>query len=122
MTISGRVWRKRVGDFTKRMTEWPEPFFRATGENLIPGTLNIEIEKDLPVNEHFRIPDMLDLEQDLLFEVCRIGEIWAYRIRPRNRRTGEGGHSDRIIEITSSQKIPHNGEGTPIDISFFRDP
>jgi hypothetical protein len=120
ITIAGRVWRKGTGDFTKRMTGSPEAFFRATGEKLIPGTLNVEVEKPLLPKEHFRIPDMLDVEQDLLFEICRVGEIWAYRIRPWNRKTGAGGHGDHIIEITSAQRIPNLREGSPLEISFFR--
>jgi CTP-dependent riboflavin kinase len=120
ITISGRVWRKGSGDFTKRMTRFPEEFRHATGENLFIGTLNVEIEKPLPVEEHFRMPDLLDTEQDLLFEICRVGEIWAYRIRPYNRKTGAGGHGDHIIEITSAREIPNAREGAPIEISFFR--
>jgi len=103
------------------MTDFPEVFLRATGEKLLPGTLNVEIEKPLAVKEHFRMPDVMDPEQDLLFEICRVGQIWAYRIRPWNRKTGAGGHGDHIIEITSSQEIPNAGEGSPIEISFFRD-
>jgi CTP-dependent riboflavin kinase len=121
ITISGRVWRKGAGDFKKRMNDFPEAFLRATGERLFPGTLNVEIDKELPVEEHFRVRDVLDPEQDLLFEICRVGQIWAYRIRPCNRKTGAGGHGDHIIEITSSQKIPNSQEGAVIEISFFRD-
>jgi hypothetical protein len=102
------------------MTGFPDAFFRATGEKLIPGTLNVEIEKALQVKEHFRVPDMLDPEQDLVFEICRVGDIWAYRIRPWNGQTGGGGHGDHIIEITSSKRIPNAGEGSEIEISFFR--
>jgi hypothetical protein len=75
ITVRGRVWRKGSGDFTKRMIEFAEVFYRATGEKLVTGTLNVEIERPLPIREHFRIPDVLDREQDLLFEICRVGEI-----------------------------------------------
>jgi hypothetical protein len=121
ITIRGRVWRKGSGDFSKRMIGSPEAFYDATGEKLFPGTLNVEIEKPLAVKEHFRMPDVMDREQDLLFEICRVGQIWAYRIRPWNRKTGGGGHGDHIIEITSSQEIPNAREGAPVEISFFRD-
>lgn len=121
ITIQGRVWRKGSGDFTKRMIGFPDVFLQATGEKLFTGTLNVEIEKPLEVIEHFRIPDVMDAEQDLLFEICRVGQIWAYRIRPRNRKTGTGGHGDHIIEITSSQEIPNAREGNPVEITFFRD-
>jgi hypothetical protein len=102
------------------MTAFPDAFLRATGERLVAGTLNIEIEGPLQIKEHFRIPDVQDSEQDLLFEICQVGDIWAYRIRPCNRRTGGGGHGDQIIEITSSHRIPNAFEGSPIEISFFR--
>jgi hypothetical protein len=120
ITVRGHVWRKGSGDFSKRMTGSPEAFYRATGEKLVPGTLNVEIERPLAVKEHFRIPDVQDREQDLLFEICRVGQIWAYRIRPFNRATGLGGHGDHIIEIASSQVIPNGGPGSAIEISFFR--
>ena len=121
ITITGRVWRKGSGDFKKRMISFPEEFLRATGEKLFPGTLNVEIDKPLAVKEHFRMRDVQDPEQDLLFEICRVDRVWAYRIRPFNRETGAGGHGDHILEITSSQEIPNAHEGSPIKISFFRD-
>jgi len=119
ITISGCVI-KGVGDFGQRMIASPEVFLRATGENLFPGTVNISVDKEIPIKEHFRIPDMQDLEQDLLFEICRVGQIWAYRIRPCNRKTSHGGHGDDIIEIASSQKIPNAQEGASLQISLFR--
>jgi CTP-dependent riboflavin kinase len=103
------------------MTMFPEVFVHATGEHLFPGTLNIKVGEAIAVEEHFRTRDPGDSEQDLLFEICRVGQIWAYRIRPRNRTTGHGGHGDHIIEIASSQKIPNAHHGAALEISFFRD-
>jgi len=94
--------------FSRRMTEYPKVFEKATGERLYPGTLNVNVGRPNPVREHFRIrgTEINEPEQDLLFEVCRINQIWAYRIRPFHLATGEGGHGDHIIEIACSQKIP----------------
>jgi len=94
--------------FSRRMTEYPKVFEKATGERLYPGTLNVNVGRRNPVREHFRIrgTEINEPEQDLLFEVCRINQIWAYRIRPFHLATGEGGHGDHIIEIACSQKIP----------------
>lgn len=120
ISVRGNV-RKGWGHFTQRMKDFPEDFRRVTGEVLFPGTLNVEIETPLEVREHFRMRDKMDPEQDLLFEICRVGQIWAYRIRPLNRKTGAGGHGDHIIEITSSRQIPNAREGDPVEITFFRD-
>jgi CTP-dependent riboflavin kinase len=109
--------------FSKRMTEYPEVFEKATGERLFPGTLNVNVGKPIRVREHFRIrgTEINEPEQDLLFEVCRINRIWAYRIRPFQLATGEGGHGDHILEITCSQRIPNVGPGSEVEIAFLRD-
>ncbi len=112
-----------VAHFRQRMTNFPEAFKRATGENLFPGTLNVEVKRKIPVREHFRIPgtEVNEPEQDLLFEVCRINGIWAYRIRPYNVNTGLGGHGDDTLEIACSQKIPNVTHGSVVEIALFRD-
>jgi CTP-dependent riboflavin kinase len=107
--------------FSKRMTEYPAVFEQATGEHLFPGTLNVDVGKPIPVCEHFRIrgPEINEPGQDLLFEVCRINGIWAYRIRPLDA-AGGGGHGDHILEITCSQKIPNVSPGSDVEIELFR--
>ena len=107
--------------FSRRMNEYPEVFERATGEHLYLGTLNVNVGKPIPVREHFRIrgTEINEPEQDLLFEVCRINQIWAYRIRPFHLVTGEGGHGDDIIEIACCQKILNVPPGTEVEIALF---
>jgi CTP-dependent riboflavin kinase len=107
--------------FSSRMTQYPEVFERATGERLYPGTLNVNVDKPIPIRGHFRIrgTEINEPEQDLLFEVCRINQIWAYRIRPFSIVTGEGGHGDHIIEVACSQKIPNVPPGTEVEIALF---
>jgi CTP-dependent riboflavin kinase len=60
--------------FTRRMTQYPEVFERATGERLFPGTLNVNVGERMPIKEHFRIrgAEINEPDQDLVFEVCRI--------------------------------------------------
>ncbi len=107
--------------FSRRMTQYPEVFERATGEKLFPGTLNVNVGERIQIKEHFRIrgTEINEPEQDLLFEVCRINQIWGYRIRPFHLATGEGGHGDHIIEITCSQEIPNIPPGTEVEIALF---
>jgi hypothetical protein len=102
------------------MVEYPAQFFDATGETLIPGTINISVAEPLPVREHFRIADPLDPDQDLIFEICRLNGCWAYRIRPQNCLTGTGGHGDDTLEISSSTRIPHIRPGLAVQLEFFR--
>jgi CTP-dependent riboflavin kinase len=122
VVVSGRV-TKGVGDFRKRMIAFPNAFSRATGEILFPGTLNIKVDRVIPIKENFRVlgADIGEPEQDLLFEICHVGQIGAYRIRPFNVKTGEGGHGDDMIEIASSQRIPNAHEGASVTITFLRD-
>lgn len=89
-----------VGDFRQRMTLYAHVFERATGERLFPGTLNVRVREKVPAVEHFRLvgAEIGEPEQGLLFEVCRINGLWAYRIRPLNLIDGTGGHGDHILE------------------------
>jgi len=109
-----------IGDFRKRMTNFAEVFHKATGQELVKGTLNVDVGEKIPPKEHFRIAgtDIGEPEQDLLFEICRANGIWAYRIRPYNLRTGEGGHGDNILEIAASTMIPTDAG---VEIALFRD-
>jgi CTP-dependent riboflavin kinase len=124
MLLQGRVDKVGgVGDFRRRMTKFPEAFARAAGEKLFPGTLNVDVKRKIPVREHFRIRgiEINEPEQDLLFEVCRINGIWAYRIRPLNLVDGRGGHGDHILEIACAQEIPDVPHGSIVEIALFRD-
>lgn len=124
MAVRGRVCPDEQGlkHFSKRMTEYPEVFKRATGEQLYAGTLNVNVGVPIPMKEQFRIrgTEINEPEQDLLFEVCRINGIWAYRIRPFHLLTRGGGHGDHIIEIASRDKIPNVSAGSEVQITFFR--
>jgi CTP-dependent riboflavin kinase len=108
-------------DFSRRMTQYAPVFERATGERLYTGTLNVNIDKPFAVREHFRIrgTEINEPEQDLLFEVCRINGLWAYRIQPFHLTTGQGGHGDNIVEIACSQRIPNVSPGTEVEIALF---
>jgi CTP-dependent riboflavin kinase len=111
-----------IGDFRKRMTRFPDVFAAATGERLFPGTLNVRVASPIPAVEHFRIKgsEIGEPEQDLLFEVCRVNDVWAYRIRPLNLLTGAGGHGDHILEMASSVELRPVLAGKPIVLGFFR--
>jgi len=121
--LRGTVWPDEEGmkHFSRRMTQYPQVFEKATGERLYPGTLNVDVGKPFPMREHFRIrgTEINEPEQDLLFEVCRINQIWAYRIRPFQLATGEGGHGDHIFEITCTQQLPNVSPGTQVEIALF---
>jgi CTP-dependent riboflavin kinase len=105
--------------FSRRMKEYPDVFEKATGEELRPGTLNVNVGTAIPIKEHFRIHGKeLNEPEEFLFEVCRINGMWAYRIRPLDAMGG-GGHGDHILEITCSQEIPNCGPGTGVEIALF---
>lgn len=114
------VVERGCGHFRTRITDFPEVFREATGESLYAGTLNVKIGTQVPIREHFRIQDPVEPRQNLLFEVCRVNGLWAYRIRPCNINTNEGGHGDDTIEIACSQEVPNVGTGSTLEIDFFR--
>jgi CTP-dependent riboflavin kinase len=89
------------------MERFPEVFRAAAGQHLFPGTLNIQIESPLPIQEEFKIlgSEIGEPEQDLLFERCRVNGIEAFRLRPYQPATGAGGHGDHILEIVCSQEL-----------------
>lgn len=112
-----------VGHFRQRMTVYPHVFERATGEKLFPGTLNVRVGENVPAVEHFRVvgAEIGEPEQDLLFEVCRINGMWAYRIRPFNLLDGTGGHGDHILEIASAQELrPTLARAPTVTVALFR--
>ena len=112
------------GDFTKRMIRFSDVFRQATGQDLFPGTLNVQVRERIDIREHFRIrgSKIEEPDQDLLFEICRINEVWAYRIRPYNLKDGSGGHGDHIIEIACDRELrkQSNFNESAIQIAFFR--
>ena len=126
--IKGRVVQG-CGNFEKRLTrpDFRAAYRKATGEELCKGTLNVEVNKCIPVKEHFRIQSteyddpVHGPKQDLLFEICQINGLWAYRIRPYVLCTGAGGWGDHIIEIGCSQEIPDVPVGKEVQIALFRD-
>ena len=121
MFLEGRV-QSGLGRFRQRMTNYPDVFKQATGEDLFPGTLNVKVAAPVPIKEHFRISgaEIGEPGQDLLFEVCRINGFWAYRIRPYHLSTGLGGHGDDTLEITSSVKIPNASHGSLVQVALLR--
>ena len=105
------------------MTEYPDVFERATGQRLFPGTLNLDVREQIPAREHFRIlgSDIGEPGQDLLFEVVRVNDLWAYRIRPLDLRTGGGGHGDHILEIAAASELrPALARADVIEVGLFR--
>jgi CTP-dependent riboflavin kinase len=112
-----------VGHFRPRIENYPDVFEAATGEKLFPGTLNLRVARAVPPVEHFRVlgAHIGEPMQDLLFEVCRINGIWAYRIRPFDLRTGAGGHGDDVLEIACSRELrPLLGADGVAEVSLFR--
>lgn len=104
-----------------RFDKYPNIFKEATGVCLQPGTINVTIDYPIKVKEDFRIKGLLidEPHQDLLFEKCLINGYPAFRIRPYDIETGEGGHGDDTLEISSETFIPDLDIGTTVDITLF---
>src|ERR1700722_3119608 len=123
MRIVFGALHKGNGDFTKRMTKFRDVFKQATGQDLFPGTLNVRVGEGIEIKEHFRIrgSELGEPDQDLLFEICRVNDVWAYRIRPYNLKDGSGGHGDDTIEIACDLELRKQSEfdEAAIKIAFF---
>jgi len=106
LILRGTVF-KGLGHFRPRIANYAHVFKDATGEKLFPGTLNLRVDRIVPPVEHFRVlgAHIGEPTQDLLFEVCRINGIWAYRIRPFDLQTGLGGHGDDVLEIACASEL-----------------
>ncbi len=124
--LTGKVNKNGFGHFSRRLKEFPQEFLKATGEVLVGGTLNVIVDRKITIREHFRMLDpSKDENQVLLFEVCRVQGIWAYRVRPLNLDgSGAGGHGDDTLEIMSSEWITAKHgrpiqHGDAVEIEFF---
>jgi CTP-dependent riboflavin kinase len=113
--MTGRVDKHGCGHFSRRLTEFPQEFLKATGEVLVCGTLNLKVDREITIREHFRMLDPWKAEnQVLLFEVCRVQGIWAYRVRPlKLDGSGGGGHGDDTLEIMCAHSIKTK-DGLPL--------
>ncbi len=109
--------------FEGRMTRYADVSQERTGQRLYPGTINLRVDRPIPVKEDFRIRggEIGEPEQDLIFEHCRISGRDAFRIRPFNLRTGSGGHGDDTLEIACSEQIPGVVTGAEFEVELFRD-
>lgn len=105
------------------MTNYRDVFKEVTGKYLYPGTINVDVGKELPIRANFRIKggDIGEPEQDLLFEHCSLNGHPAYRIRPYHLSTGQGGHGDHILEIACSKQLQNVEHGATVEVEFFRD-
>ena len=120
--IKGKV-KNGCGHMKIRFKNYPHIFKEATGVDLYPGTINVGIDHIVKVKEDFRIKGSLigepNQNQDLIFEECLINGYPAFRIRPYDIITGEGGHGDDTLEISSETFIPDLGIGSTVDITLF---
>jgi CTP-dependent riboflavin kinase len=111
-----------VGDMRRRMKKSPEVFRKATGQTLIPGTVNVKLDREIKIKEEFKILGAeIGEPENFLFERCRINGIDAFRIRPFNPKDESGGHGDHILEMSSSHNIPNVTKGSIVTIELFRD-
>jgi hypothetical protein len=123
--VRGRV-AQGCKHFSARLKQpkFREAYRTATGEDLHKGTLDVMVDRCIPIREHFRMrgKDFDHPDEDFLFEVCRVNGIWAYRLRPYNLCRGDGGHGDNVLEIACSQEIPHDPTGNEeVEIVLLRD-
>ena|ERR1700736_4069149 len=123
--IKGTVKPPGNGDFPHRMTKYAEAFERAAGEKPYPETLNMKVNRSVRWKEDLRIKgrDIGQDDQYLLFELCLINGLRAYRIRPYNLKTGSGGWGDDTLEIDCECYLKKRlglDVGSVVEITVFR--
>jgi len=124
LRLTGKKIVDGVGDFQKRMKKFAAEFEAVAGERLFAGTVNIEVSRNVPPVHHFKLlgARIGEPDQDLWFEICRVNGVWAYRIRPYQRATGQGGWGDNIIEIAADRQLrPMLSKANAIVVELFRD-
>jgi len=127
IVVKGKVV-SGFGHFRRRITDFPEVFRKATGEELFPGTLNVDVGTPIKIKEERRIlgKQIGEPFQDLLLERCAINGVPAWRIRPYSLDirsglpAGDGGHGDQILEISCAQEIPNATCGSTVQMTLFR--
>jgi CTP-dependent riboflavin kinase len=102
------------GAWAPIMTAYSDVFRDAVGEELFPGTLNVDVGVPILIKPYIWIKGETvgDLYQDLLIEKCKVNDVEAYRMRPYQYRdfpnslgVGMGGHGDNILEILCKYKL-----------------
>jgi riboflavin kinase, archaea type len=106
VTLYGKV-KTGVGDFSKRMEQISgllEAYFKKTGMHFVPGTLNVELEKEysLPRDKIIR----LEAEEyhgtvSVNIVPCKFNGKDAFILRTDANEAGTGDHKKTIIEIAS---------------------
>ena len=112
-----------VGHFGARMRLYPEAFEDAAGEALHPGTINVRVDREIPLtpslaDSKISGADIDEPDQDLLFKRCRINGYAAHRIRPWRPADGLGGHGDDILEIACSRRLEGLGTGAQAIVEY----
>jgi riboflavin kinase, archaea type len=106
VTLNGGV-KIGIGDFSKRMEQIPgllEAYFKKTGMHFIPGTLNVELEKEysLPKDKIIRLEaEEYNGTVSVNIVPCKINGKEAFILRTDKNEAGTGHHPRTIIEIAS---------------------
>lgn len=105
------------------MLQFGDAFRAATGEYLYPGTLNVKLPRAIPIQPQFRIgaEHTGELGQELLFEICRVNRLWAYRMVRIRKRSGRPVRPNGLFEIVCAQKIPGILTGCKVIVELLRD-
>jgi CTP-dependent riboflavin kinase len=91
------------GDLAHWMTLYADAYEAATGQRLVPGSLNVVLsyEWTLPDDVPVRLePELVGVGMSLV--PCRFEGLEAFIARTDRNDAGTGGHSRRVIEIVSS--------------------
>lgn len=91
-----------IGDLSRWMRKYADIYRDATGMDLVPGSLNVELDRE------FRLPDTprihLDAEQvgvDVSLVPCHVEGIPAFILRTDRNDAGIGDHPRQIIEVVA---------------------
>lgn len=103
-TLHGKV-KIGIGDFSKRMEQIPgllDVYFKKTGMHFIPGTLNVQLEKEYSLSKN-KIVRLEAGEYGGTVSVnivpCKVNGKEAFILRTDKNEAGIGRHPKTIIEI-----------------------
>lgn len=105
------------------MTLYADAYEAATGQRLVPGSLNVVLSDEwtLPDDVPFRLgPELVGVGMSLV--PCRLEGVEAFIARTDRNDAGAGAHSRRMIEIVSSvhlRRALHLDDGDEVTISIL---
>lgn len=123
--LVGRV-TSGLGDLSRWMRRHADAYHRATGHELVPGSLNVELHRawSLPESPRIRLPpEQVGVGMNLV--PCTLEGLPAFIARTDRNEAGTGHHPQNLIEIVAPVGLRQTlnlDDGDQVEILVSRPP